>query len=179
MEIEEFLYNYLNNPDRNKSIIPEDILTLYKTMPKVEISEDEAEALAIYLFDIGRDIIKKHIMKIYPTYKEALEVAKRENKIVMIEGFITYCRGCIKMDREVFIDKRVKEALEKDFVVTKINVLGEKLPLGLKSLGTPSFYFIANDGERVIDEVVGTGSVEEFLELLEDIKAENRKISKK
>jgi len=175
MEIEEFLYNYLNSPDRNKSIIPEDILALYKTMPKVEISEEEAEELAIYLFDIGREIIKKHTMKIYPTYEEALKVAKKENKIVMVEGFITYCRGCIKMDREVFIDKRVKDALEKDFVVTKVNVLSQKLPLGLKSLGTPSFYFITNDGKRVIDAISGTGTVEEFLGLLEDIKSSLKK----
>jgi len=74
------------------------------------------------------------------------------------------------MDREVFIDDRVKKALERNFVVTKINVLREKLPLGLKSLGTPSFYFITSDGKRVIDQIVGTGTVDEFLELLEDIR---------
>ncbi len=88
-------------------------------MPKVDLGEDEVEALAIYLFDIGRKIVKEHGVKIYPTYQEALEVAKRENKIVMVEGFITYCRGCIKMDREVFIDDRVKKALERNFVVTR------------------------------------------------------------
>jgi hypothetical protein len=170
MEIEEFLYNYLKSPDINSSIIPKGILRHFKQMPKVDIGEDEVEALAIYLFDIGRKIVKEYGVKIYPTYQEALEVAKRENKIVMVEGFITYCRGCIKMDREVFIDDRVKKALERDFVVTKINVLREKLPLGLKSLGTPSFYFITSDGKRVIDQIVGTGTVDEFLELLEDIR---------
>jgi len=171
MEIEDFLYSYLNSPDRNKSIIPKDILKFFPTMPPIKITEEESEALSLYLFDIGREIIKKESIKTYPTYKEALEVAENKNKIVMVEGFIPYCRGCIKMDREVFIDKRVKDALNRDFVVTKIDVLTQKLPLGLKSLGTPSFYFITNDGKRVIDAVVGTGTVEEFLELLEDIKS--------
>jgi len=170
MEIEDFLYNYLNSPDRNSSIIPKNILKFYKTMPKIDISEEEAEALAKYLFDIGREIVKTDGIKSYKTYKEALRVAKESNKIVMVEGFIPYCRGCIKMDREVFVDRRVKEALDRDFVVTRVNVLTQKLPLGLKSLGTPSFYFITNDGKKVIDKVVGTGSVEDFLELLADIK---------
>jgi len=94
-------------------------------------------------------MVKEHGVKIYPTYQEALEVAKRENKIVMVEGFITYCRGCIKMDREVFIDDRVKKALERDFVVTKDKWFKEEetcppwvlkvLPLGNLPIPFPNF----------------------------------------
>jgi len=169
MEIEEFLLGYVNHPDRTKSILPKYVLKNFKTMPSVKISEEEAEKLAPFMFDFSEKMIVAHSVKRY-SYPEALKKAKAENKIVMIEGFIPFCRGCIKMDREVFVEDKVKEALNRDFVVVKTNVLTQKLPLGLKSLGTPSFYFITNDGKRVIDTVQGTGDVQDFLELLEEIK---------
>jgi thioredoxin-related protein len=114
-------------------------------------------------------MIVAHSVKRY-SYEEALKKAKAENKIVMIEGFIRFCRGCIKMDREVFVEDRVKEALDKDFVMVKKNMLLEELPLGIKSMGTPSFYFITKDGKHLIDKIQGTGTADEFLEILEMIK---------
>ena len=74
------------------------------------------------------------------------------------------------MNREVFVEKVVKEALNRDFILVKKNMLLEKLPLGLKGLGTPAFYFITSDGKDVIDKIQGTGSVDEFLAILEEIK---------
>ncbi|RRS31140.1 MAG: hypothetical protein P794_04810 [Epsilonproteobacteria bacterium (ex Lamellibrachia satsuma)] len=104
------------------------------------------------------------------SYKEAVQIAKKEKKIILIEGFIPYCRGCIKMDREVLVEPEVKEALNKDFVLVKKNLLIEKLPLGIKRLGTPSFYFINTEGTKVLEMVQGTGTVEEFMELLKSVK---------
>jgi len=46
MEIEEFLYNYLKSPDINSSIIPKSILRYFRQMPKVDIGEEEVEALS-------------------------------------------------------------------------------------------------------------------------------------
>jgi len=68
------------------------------------------------------------------------------------------------------VEPEVKAALNKDFVLVKMNLLVEKLPLGMKRLGTPSFYFIDAKNEKVIDMLEGTGTVEEFLSLLESIK---------
>jgi len=174
MEIEDFLISYCNKPDKNRSIFTDEVIDNFKTMPKVELSEDEAELLSPYLFNLGEKMIVSHSVKRY-SYQEALKKAKAENKIVMIEGYIRFCRGCIKMDREVFVEDRVKKALNRDFVVVKKNMLLEKLPLGLTSLGTPAFYFITNDGKNVIDKIQGTGTVEEFLELLKGIKENVKK----
>jgi len=179
LEIEDFLFNYLNHPNRDKSILPKYILKNFQTMPPIKISEEEAEELAPFIFDFSEKMIIAHSVKRY-NYSEALKKAKAENKIIMVEGFIPFCRGCIKMDREVFVEEKVKEALNRDFVVVKVNVLTQKLPLGLKSMGTPSFYFITSDGKRVIDEIKGTGDVEDFLGLLEEIKEDlkNKKFLK-
>ncbi len=169
MDIEDFLISYCNKPNRDKSILDDEVLINFDIMSSIKLSEDEAEALVPYLFNISEKMIVTHSVKRY-SYQEALKKAKKENKIVMIEGFIRYCRGCMKMDREVFVEDRVKEALNRDFVVVKKSVLKEKLPLGLKSIGTPAFYFITNDGKKVIDMIQGTGTVDEFLGILEEMK---------
>ena len=169
MDIEDFLISYCNKPNRDKSILDDEVLINFDIMSPIKLSEDEAEALAPYLFNLSEKMIIAHSVKRY-SYQEALKKAKKENKIVMIEGFIRYCRGCMKMDREVFVEDRVKEALNRDFVVVKKNVLKERLPLGLKSIGTPAFYFITNDGKKVIDMIQGTGTVDEFLAILDEMK---------
>jgi len=174
MEIEDFLISYCNKPDIDESIFADEIIDNFKTMPKIELTEDEAEKLSPYLFNLGENMIVSHTIKRY-SYKEALQKAKAENKIVMIEGYIRFCRGCIKMDREVFVEEKVKKALNRDFVVVKKNMLLEKLPLGLTTLGTPAFYFITNDGKNIIDKIQGTGTVKEFLELLNGIKEDVKK----
>jgi len=169
MEIEDFLINYVNRPDRNRTILPKNVISHFKTMPPQNLTEDDAELLSEYMFDFSEKMIVEHSVKRY-SYEEALAKAKKENKIVLIEGYIPFCRGCIKMDREVFVEEEVKEALNKGFVVVKKNVLIEKLPLGLKSLGTPSFYFIDNKGKEVIDALQGIGTVDEFLEMLSSVE---------
>jgi thioredoxin-related protein len=109
------------------------------------------------------------------SYEEAAKIAKARKKIIIIEGFIPFCRGCIRMDREVMVEKRGKEALDKDFVFVKKNLLTEKLPLGIKRLGTPSFYFIDSEGKKVLEMVQGFGTADEFLELLASVKEKVRK----
>ena len=176
MEIENFLNEYINSPDINKTILPQAVIKHFKTMPSMQdqIDEEEIELLAEYMFDYAEKTIIKHSVQRH-TYEEALIKAKATNKIILIEGYIPFCRGCMQMDREVLVEEQVKEALDKDFILVKKNVLIEKLPLELKSLGTPSFYFITNDGKKVIDNIQGTGTVNEFLDLLEGIKSNLKK----
>ncbi len=174
MEIEEFLITYLSHPDKKRTILSKELVSNFKTMPSIKITEEEAELLAPFMFDYYEEMMVKHSVRRYD-YKEALAKAKKENKIVLIEGYIRFCRGCMKMDREVFVEDEVKKALDKNFVVVKKNVLTEKLPLGLKSLGTPSFYFITSDGKHLIDQLQGTGNVEEFLDMLELMQEQLKK----
>ena len=158
MEVEEFIASYIASPQREKSVVPKALTHFYPDMPPMSnlLNEDEIEALSGYIFEYG----------------EAVKIAKEQKKIIMIRGVLPYCKWCIKMDREVMVEPEVREVLEKEFVVVKTNVITEKLPLGMKSLGTPSFYFIQSDGETIIDQLNGYGDKEEFLSLLRRIKEE-------
>ena len=138
---------------------------------KGKIGEEEIEAVTQFIFDYAEAMISDNGVQTY-SYEEALIIAKKEHKMIMIEGYIPYCRYCIKMDREVMVEDVVKEALNKDFIVVKKNLLIETLPLGIKKLRTPSFYFIDSDGKRMIDSVEGFGNMQTFLDLLKMIKDE-------
>jgi len=165
-EIEEWLTAFLKEPSSNKkSILKKETRKVFGDMPPVEVSEDEVEALADFMYDYAEKMMVKYGVKRY-SYDEALKKAKAEGKIILIEGYIPFCRGCIWMDRNVMVEQEVKAALNKDFVLVKMNLLVEKLPLGMKRLGTPSFYFIDSDGTTIIDMLEGTGTKEEFMEML-------------
>ncbi len=168
-EIEEYLTKFLQNPSAFPTILPKKVKELFGTMPPVPVTEEEVEALADFMYDYAEKMMIEHGVKRY-SYEEALKKAKKENKIIMIEGYLPYCRGCIWMDRNVMVEPKVKEALNKDFLLVKKNLLTEKLPLGIKRLGTPSFYFIDSDGKTILEMVEGTGTVEEFLSLLKSVK---------
>ncbi len=174
-EIEEWLTTFLKNPSSNKkSILKKETRKVFGKMPPVEVDEDEAEALADFMYEYAEKMMIKHGVKRYK-YEEALKKAKVEGKIVLIEGYIPFCRGCIWMDRNVMVEPEVKTALNKDFVLVKMNLLVEKLPLGMKRLGTPSFYFVDSDGKTVLEMVEGTGTVEEFLGLLSSVNEKREK----
>ena len=171
MEIEAFLQEYISHPDSNRSIFPADVRKHFNQMPPMKLSEDEAEALAVYMRAFSEKMMVEHGVKRY-SYAEALQKAKEEGKIIMIEGYIPFCRWCMRMDREVMVEPEVKAALERDFVLVKMNLLTQKLPLGLQRLGTPSFYFIKSNGKEVIDAIEGFGNKREFLDLLKQISAD-------
>jgi len=175
MNIEEFIFEYLEHPDKSKGVVSKKITKYFETMPsmKGKVSEEEIEALASYIYDYSENMIKQHSVKRY-SIEEALQIAKKEGKIVLIEGYIPFCPWCIKMDREVMVEEKVKEVLNKDFVYAKANLLIEKLPLGMKILHTPSFYFIDSDGKTVLDMIEGFGTVDEFIILLKSIKEKSK-----
>ncbi|MBD3789597.1 MAG: DUF255 domain-containing protein [Campylobacterales bacterium] len=171
LEVEDFIGTYVDTPDRNKSVIPSDMTRFFPDMPsmKGQLDEDEIEELSNYIFDYGEEMIVAHSAPVV-SWEKAKELAAKEHKIIMIRGVLPFCKWCIQMDREVMVEKEVVDALNKDFVVVKMDVIQDKLPLGMKSLGTPSFYFINSDGKTIIDQMQGYGNKEEFLELLRKIK---------
>ena len=168
-EIEDWLTQFLKNPKAFHTVLPKNVRKIYGQMPPVKVTEEEIEALADFLYEYAEKMMIAHGVKRY-SYDEALKIARKHKKIILIEGYLPFCRGCIWMDRNVMVEPEVKAVLNKDFVLVRKNLLIEKLPLGMKRLGTPSFYFIAPDGERIIDMVEGTGTKEEFLSLLASIK---------
>jgi len=85
----------------------------------------------------------------------ALNTAKKENKIVMIDVFTEWCTWCKKLDEETYKDKKVIE-LSKEFINLKINPetdkKGSEFLTKFKIEGYPTILFIdssANQFSRI------------------------------
>jgi len=170
MEVTAFMSDYVYNPDKDKSVCLEEVLSQFKTMPslKGKVSEEELEVIGEYLYDFEKKVMKSKGVK-YEGFKTALKRAKKENKLIMLEAMTSTCYFCKKMEREVMIEPKVVEAIEKDFIPVIIDVNKHSLPLDLKVNSTPSFIFI-DTNKNIIMNIPGAWGKDDFLKLLKEVK---------
>ncbi len=176
MEVSAFMSDYVLHPDKQKSVCMEDVIRHFDTMPslKGKITEDELDEIGTYLYDFDKNVIAKEGVK-YEDFDKALQRAKKEHKIIMIEAMSKDCHFCRKMEREVLIEKEVVEAIEKDFIPVAIDIKKHELPLDLKVELTPSFIFV-DENKNILTTIPGAWSKEDFLEILKEAKtAKNKK----
>jgi len=135
---------------------------------KGKVSEEELEEIGIYLYDFDNAIVKAKGLK-FEGFDKAMEKAKKEHKIIMIEVMSKECHFCRKMEREVLIEDSVVEAIEKDFIPVQVDISVHALPLGLKTELTPSFIFV-DANKKILLNVPGAWGKSDFLELLKEVK---------
>jgi len=175
MEVTAFMSDYVYNPDKDKSVCLEEVMAHFKTMPslKGKVTEGTLESIGEYLYDFEKEVAKSKGVK-FEGFTKALERAKKENKLIMVEAMTSTCHFCRKMEREVMVEVEVVEAIDKDFVPVAIDVHKHSLPLGLKVDATPSFIFI-DAQKNVLMNVPGAWDKNDFLELLKEAKNKHKK----
>ena len=104
------------------------------------------------------------------SYSASLQEAQTQNKPLMVYLKLPGCGTCRFMDENVFTDKEVKAALNRDFVIVKLYANDRELPEDLKMEMAPVFHFIDAAGNEHIDTLVGGKNAEKFLELLEEMR---------
>ena len=169
MEVSAFIADYLNNPDKQKTVCLRDVIQYFDTMPsmKGQISEDELASVSEYIYDFDKKVVAEKGVK-HELFDTAFQEAQKNNKIIVLKAMTEHCHYCKKMDREVMVDDQVVKALQKDFVVVQVDITKNSLPLGLTAELTPSFFFIDKD-KKVLQKVVGSWNVEDFLEILKEV----------
>lgn len=100
------------------------------------------------------------------TWNETLEQAAKENKLVFLDCYTSWCAPCKWMDKNVFVLKEVADLYNGQFVNTKFDMeKGEGIELrkkyGIQSY--PTYLFINAKGE-VVHRTGSKMSAEEFLE---------------
>lgn len=172
MEVIAFMSSYVMYPDRDKSLCLDEVMASFNTMPSLKgrVSEEELEEIGAYLYDFDEKVVKQKGVK-FEGFEKALQRAKKEDKIIMIEAMSPTCHFCKKMAREVLIDTEVVQAIEKDFIPVSIDISSHALPLGLKAALTPSFIFIDKYG-NILGNIPGAWGKQDFLALLKEAKEE-------
>jgi thiol:disulfide interchange protein len=75
---------------------------------------------------------------------KAIRKAKKENKLIFVDGFTTWCGPCKWMDANVFVDPQVSEFFNTSFINVKINLEeGNGIAFAEKYApqAYPTFYF--------------------------------------
>jgi thioredoxin-related protein len=100
------------------------------------------------------------------SWKEVLAKAKKDNRLVFVDVYTSWCGPCKKMVKEVFPQKEVGDVFNASFVNYKIDAeKGEGIQVA-KSFGVrayPTYLFVNGDGELVY-RVSGYNEPQQFLQ---------------
>lgn len=121
--------------------------------------------ILIVLFAAGIFAAKAQTDFRHVSYKEAIEAAKKENKMVFIDFYTEWCGPCKRMMKEVFPAKEVGDFLNPKFVCVKIDAEkgeGKELAKRYKVTAYPTFVGI-DMNEKELFRKEGGGSVTSFI----------------
>jgi thioredoxin 1 len=101
------------------------------------------------------------------TWEEALQLAKKENKLIFLDIYATWCGPCKKLKANTFSNTEVGSYYNQNFINVAFDgeqgdgaMLMQKY--GLRSF--PSLLFIDGNG-KVVGQTVGYHNPSQFLEL--------------
>ncbi|MEO6683207.1 MAG: cytochrome c biogenesis protein CcdA [Ginsengibacter sp.] len=151
------------------------------------------------------EVVVKYGMTTYFDYEEALAVARKLDKPLMLDFTGINCVNCRKMEGSVWSDPEVMRRLKEDFVIASLYVdvhrdvdlqpdeqyfspalgkqitdLGDKnadLQVSVYNANTqPYYFFLDNNEKRLVAEGYGYDpSIRKFIDLLDAAKAEYEK----
>lgn len=113
------------------------------------------------------------------TFKEIKEKALKENKLIFIDAYTTWCGPCKQMAKNVFTDKDVAEYYNKNLVNAKIDMeKGEGIEIAkmYEVKCYPNLLFIDGNG-NLIHRVAGSMTPTEFIALAEEAKNSEKNFS--
>lgn len=115
------------------------------------------------------------------TWAQVKAKAKSENKYIFVDCYATWCGPCKMMDRDVYPDAKVGQAVNSKFVSVKVQMdrtagdgayvknwyaAADELKAGGYVTAYPCFLFFTPDGKIVYSEL-GYRSPEEFIKITE------------
>ena len=104
---------------------------------------------------------------IHDKFDAALAQAKKENKIIFMDAYTTWCGPCKTMSKTTFMDTAVAKLFNDQFVNLKMDMekgFGPELLQRYGIVAYPTLLFLNGDGE-VVHKGLGLQNAEQFLTL--------------
>jgi thioredoxin 1 len=101
------------------------------------------------------------------SWNEALEQAKKENKLIFLDVYATWCGPCRQLKANTFSNSEVGSLYNENFINVALNGEigdGKRIASLYKVKGYPSLLFIDGDG-NVISRAVGYHNPSQFIKL--------------
>ena len=109
-------------------------------------------------------------------WKKVLKKAKKENKLIFVDCYTSWCGPCKKMAKDVFTQDKVADYFNNNFVNCKIDMEkgeGPELKSGWEINAYPTFLVINFEG-KIIHRVVGAYDADEFIGYLKEAQSEDK-----
>jgi len=136
--------------------------------------------IILMMFLLGTSLVASEI-KWAKDFESGIKESTAKNKPVLFVFSRHTCKYCVILDETTFKDKKVVEALNKDFVsIVSYTDENDYTPKELWRPGTPALWFLMPDGEPMFQPLMGAIDANNFLKALELVKEEfNTKAGKK
>ena len=105
------------------------------------------------------------------SYKEAVKVAKTEEKPILIFINRPECGACKVMKEITFQDKTIILYINEHFIPVSLNIDKNDLPKILQAEVTPTFHFIKYDGTKLRETLLGGKTGKFYLNILKEAVA--------
>lgn len=80
--------------------------------------------LTLYLYNAGHT---QTLTVVDQDYQKAVNIASRENKLLFIDFYTTWCVPCKKLDKLIFQNDSVGKVLSKDFILLRYNAENDSI----------------------------------------------------
>lgn len=174
LEIEKFLKEYLENPDRFNSICDDTVMSYYDNKPsmKGELTNQDYIDLSYYFLDyktnLKEDLVVKEPLFKSDEERQFLEKAKNEAKKIIVYATSKTCFFCKKMDRDVLSLSEVKDFSDKNYIFIEVDMDNSSLPFDLQKNYkkiTPSFFIVDENG-NLNNQYPGSWSKKDYIDIL-------------
>ncbi|MBF0507376.1 MAG: thioredoxin fold domain-containing protein [Deltaproteobacteria bacterium] len=103
-------------------------------------------------------------------YKDGLEKAKKENKLVFVDFTADYCGVCVKMEKDVFSKQEVAESLNQHYVAVRVNTVKDRdLAVNYQIRGIPTFWMLSAKGDK-LGRIIGYMDADQMIKMLKHVK---------
>ena len=122
--------------------------------------------LAILLCGFGMSLFGQGILFREGSWKEMLALAKKENKLVFVDNYTSWCGPCKKMVKEIFPLKEAGDFYNAHFICYKVDCEkgeGVEIAKTYQIHSFPTYLFVSGDG-KLFYRSGGYMELEKFLE---------------
>jgi thioredoxin-related protein len=112
--------------------------------------------------------------KYYTNLDEAKEVSKKVHKPIFMLIGRSACKYCVKLKKEVLVDKDILKDLQKNFVVL-VHDANTPVSYKYKTPGIPAIWFLKENGEPFIRPIVGFIPKKNLTVVIKNAKLEFKK----
>ena len=110
-------------------------------------------------------------LKLAKDFKSGMAEAVKLNKPVMFVSSRHTCKYCVILDETTLKDKKVVDALNKDFIsIISYSDEYDYMPRELYRPGTPAIWFLLPDGRPMYQPIMGALDAVNFLEAIKVVK---------